>query len=86
MAAKESDMSQSLMTIYTAPEYAEAEMIHEALEAEGVESFIDPTPSPLDGLNSMGQGTPIMVNSEDAERARRVIETFLAERASDEEE
>jgi hypothetical protein len=76
-------MADQLFNVYTAPTFSEAEMIHQALEDAGIRAFIEPTPSPLDGLSSIGQGTPIMVSDADADAAQRVLQEFLAEQAAD---
>jgi len=73
-------MSDELLTVYEAPNLAEAEMIHQRLEDAEIEAWVDQTASPLDGLDSMGgQGTPVMVREEDAEQARQIIDRFLEE-------
>ncbi|QNN25088.1 DUF2007 domain-containing protein [Planctomycetales bacterium ZRK34] len=76
-------MADQLFTVYTAPTFNEAEMIHQALEEAGIRAFIEQTPSPLDGLNSINQGTPVMVNDNDADAARDIVNAFLAEHAAD---
>lgn len=72
-------MSDAMITIYTAPDFAEAQMIREALAEADIEAFVDQTPSPLDGLNAMNQGTPVMVEEKDVEAAQRIVAEFLAE-------
>lgn len=79
-------MSDTLFTVYTAPTFSEAEMIHQALDEAGISAFIEQTPSPLDGLNTINQGTPVMVREDDAEEARRVVDAFLTERAGDDDD
>ncbi|MDH3584634.1 MAG: DUF2007 domain-containing protein [Phycisphaerae bacterium] len=76
-------MPDDLIVIYRAPHLPDAEMIHQALEAEGIRAFVEPTASPLDGLDAMAQGTPVMVLADDAERARQVIDKFLDEHRDD---
>lgn len=76
-------MADQLFNVYTAPTFSEAEMIHQALEAAGIRTFIEQTPSPLDGLNSINQGTSVMVNADDADNAQRVLKEFLAEQAAE---
>ena len=45
---------------------------------------MDNTPSPLDGLTAMGQGTPVFVPSDKAEPAELVIEKWLEEKVEEE--
>jgi hypothetical protein len=59
--------------IYDADNGAEAEVLREALEAEGIDAALDLTPGPLDGLTAMGQGVPIYVGANDLEKARAII-------------
>ncbi|MBI1371952.1 MAG: hypothetical protein GC159_04215 [Phycisphaera sp.] len=76
-------MSDDLINIYEASHLAEAEMIHQALESAGIKAYVEQTASPLDGLTAAGEGTDVMVRSDDADRAREVIEQYLAEKADD---
>lgn len=76
-------MADQLFNVYTAPTFNEAEMIHQALEDAGIRAFIEQTPSPLDGLTSIGQGTPVMVSDADADSAQRVLQEFFAEQSAD---
>lgn len=68
-----------LVRVYDADNAIEAELIREELEEAGIIARIDATPSPLDGLVSMGQGTPIYVHASVAEKATRIIEQFTEE-------
>jgi hypothetical protein len=63
--------------VYDANNGAEAEMIREQLAEADVEAVVDTTPSPLDGLTAMGQGTPIFVDRSVAEKARQIIDNSL---------
>ncbi len=72
-------MNGEPVKVYDAENGPAAELLREALEAEGIEAAIDTIPSPLDGLTAMGQGTPIFVGAHDAERALEVINTALTE-------
>ncbi len=72
-------MSDDLVTIYKAASFGEAEMIHQRLEAEGVDAFVEQTASPLDGLDAMGQGTPIMVKQSDEAAAQEIVAAYLTE-------
>lgn len=72
-------MSKDLVHVYEALNLAEAEAIHQALEAEGIEAYVDQTASPLDGLADIGEGTEVMVREDDAEHAQQVIERYLAQ-------
>jgi len=76
-------MSDQLVTVYNAPSYSEAEMVHQKLGDAGIKSFVEPTPSPFDGLTAAGQGTPIMVGEDDYAEAERIVKAFLAEHAPD---
>ena len=79
-------MSDELQTIYEATSLAEAEMIHQRLEEAEIEAWVDQTASPFDGLDAMGgQGTPIMVREEHAEKARAIVDRFLEEHAPGDE-
>jgi len=66
--------------VYDAANGAEAALIRAELAEHDIEAFIDTTPSPLDGLTFMGQGTPVFVRSEDAEKARRIVNHIEPER------
>lgn len=82
-------MNGEPVKVYDADNGPQAELIREALEAADIDATIDTTPSPLDGLTAMGQGTPIFVGRNDLKRARDVIvETFESHEAftADEEE
>lgn len=70
----------NLVKVYEARHEAEAHMIHEALDAAGIEAYVEQTPSPLDGLTTIQEGTEVQVRAADANRAVQIIETFLAER------
>ena len=72
-------MSDDLVSVYQAGDLPLAELIRQRLEDEGIEAFIDPTASPLDGLTTINQGTHIFVRQPDAQRAQNVVEEFLAE-------
>lgn len=78
-------MSDDLITVYEAIHLAEAEAIHQALETEGIRAYVEQTPSPLDGLTTIGEGTEVMVLQDDETRARQIVERYLAERAEDTE-
>jgi hypothetical protein len=71
--------AKDLISVFEAINMAEAEMINAALKGAGIEAFIEKTPSPLDGLTAIGEGTEVMVREEDEEKALQVIEDYLAE-------
>lgn len=72
--------------VFDADNMAEAELLREELNAAGISARIDSTLSPLDGLTSMGQGTPVYVDAADADQAARIIEQFVEDSTRDEEE
>jgi len=76
-------MSDELVVVYEAIDLPQAEMVHQALEAAGIDAWVEQTPSPLDGLTVMNQGTHVRVRQDDAGRAQQRIAEFLAERADD---
>lgn len=78
-------MSDDLITVYEAIHLAEAEAIHQALEAEGIRAFVEQTASPLDGLTTIGEGTEVMVLQDNEARARQIIDRYLAEGSEDTE-
>lgn len=71
--------------LYDADNGAEAELIRENLEEHGIESIIDNTPSPLDGLTAMGQGTPVFVSRSDYDKASDVLDRYLKHQKDDDE-
>ncbi|MFA7237787.1 MAG: DUF2007 domain-containing protein [Phycisphaeraceae bacterium] len=70
-------MSNEMVKLYDAENGAEAELIREELAANDIRAFVDNMPSPLDGLTSMGQGTPIFVNARDFDRAEAILDEYL---------
>lgn len=68
---------RELVQAYSADNMAQAELIRQELEAAGIEAVVRSTPSPLDGLTSIDQGTPILVRVADAKRAEKVVEAFF---------
>jgi len=62
--------------VFDADNSADAELIREQLESAEIEAVVDATPSPLDGLTAMGQGTPIFVDRPNRERARQIIDQW----------
>ena len=76
-------MPDDLFTIYEAATFAEAESIHQTLADEGVDAWVEQTPSPLDGLTNIGEGTEIMIRQHDEQKARRIIERYLAEKGEE---
>ncbi len=79
-------MSHDFMKVYDASNAAEAELIREAMQAAGIRAYIDTTPSPLDGLTAMGQGIAILVDGEQADEARKVIDDFCRRKGAATEE
>lgn len=78
-------MNGEPVKVYDAENGPAAELLREALEAEGIEAAIDTIPSPLDGLTAMGQGTPVFVGANDTQRALEVIEKTLTEHVADDD-
>lgn len=74
-------MSDDLVSVYQADDLFQAELIHQRLADAGIDAFVEPTASPLDGLTTINQGTDVMVREDDAPQAKQIIEGFLAERA-----
>ena len=72
--------ADNLVKIYEAQHEAEAELIHHALAAEGIEAYVEQTASPLDGLTVIHEGTEVQVRAADAPQAAKIVERFLAER------
>jgi len=70
--------------LYDADNAADAELIREDLEEHGIEAMIDNQPSPLDGLTSMGQGTPVFVSRSDYDKASEVLDRYLKHQTDDE--
>ena len=73
-------MSDDLVSIYEAESFADAELIHQYLQDEGIDAWVDQTPSPLDGLNTAHQSPHIRVRESDARRAGEMIQSYLADR------
>jgi hypothetical protein len=73
---------QDVLVIYIADDLPQAELIRQHLEGKKIDAFVERTASPFDGLTNIGQGTPIMVRSEDAARARQAIMHYLEQTAS----
>lgn len=81
------NMEDFTANVYEANQAAEAEMVHQALEREGIEAIIDPVASPLDGLTAINQGTSVLVRPSDAARAAEIVREWMAQTSySDEEE
>ncbi|MEX2672827.1 MAG: DUF2007 domain-containing protein [Phycisphaeraceae bacterium] len=75
------------VNVYEAAGMGEAEMVHQALENEGIQATIDQIASPFDGLTSINQGTSVLVRKSDADRATEIVRQWMAENHySDEEE
>lgn len=70
-------MNDEMIRLYDADNGAEAAMIREELAANDIRVYIDNLPSPLDGLTTMGQGTPIFVNEADYDRAQAILDEYL---------
>jgi len=70
--------------LYDADNGAEAELIREDLIEHGIEATTDNQPSPLDGLTSMGQGTPVFVDKSDYDKASEVLDRYLKHQSDDE--
>lgn len=79
-------MSDRQVKVYDADHGAQAEMLREALADADIPAFVEDIPSPLDGLTSMGQGTPIFVDEDHATKARQVIERFFADRSESDDD
>lgn len=79
-------MSDELVSVYQAQTLPEAELLHQRLTDEGIDSFVEQTASPFDGLVGANQGTHVRVRKQDQERARGVMEIFLAERTDEHED
>lgn len=72
-------MQDDLVTIYEAGSLPEAEMLSDRLESAGVRNYVGNDDSPLDGLVAGEQTVAVMVLPQDANKARGVVEAFLAE-------
>jgi len=73
-------MGEDLVSVYEAWNLAEAQLLADRLEGRGIRAFLDNTDSPLDGLVAGDQTIGVRVLPADADRARPVVEGFLAER------
>ena len=74
-------MSARLVSIYQSQDLPEAELLHQRLADAGIDAFVEKTASPLDGLTAANQGTHVRVREDDADRARQIIDAFIAEKS-----
>ena len=76
--------NEDLVTVYTASNAVQAEIVKNALAAEGFETFVE---DELQAGEAGVAGVPVFVQvpSDQAERARRFIEEHERRRAEEEE-
>ena len=72
-------MHDDLVDVYDAGSLIEGTLLRDRLEGEGIQAFLDNTDSPLDGLTAGEQTIPVRVLPDDADRARPIVEAFIAE-------
>jgi len=72
-------MKDDLVLVYEADTLVEAQLLSQKLEEYGVESYIDHTGSPLDGLVAADQVKEVRVLPRDVDKAREVVGLFEAE-------
>jgi hypothetical protein len=65
---------EKLVRVFDTEQESEAMVVHGLLESAGIDSDVTSLDAPQDILPGVG-GTVIMVREEDAEEARRLIET-----------
>ena len=73
-------MQEDLVNVFEAETLLEAKLVSDRLETAGIQSFIDNTDSPLDGLVAADQIKIIRVLPEKAQQARKIVADFEAER------
>lgn len=66
-------MTDDLIVVFEAETLMEAQLVSNGLEQAGIQSFIDNTDSPLDGLISAGQLKLVRVLPKDAQQAKQVV-------------
>ena len=82
MMSKEFIMSDDLVDVYEANTLADAQLLVTRLEEVGIESFVDNTDSPFDGLTAMLQQKIVRVLPNAEVQARQVVEKYVAEQGS----
>ncbi len=75
-------MSDDLVDVYETDTLADAQLLAARLEEEGIDSFIDNTDSPFDGLTAMQQQKIVRVLPNAESQARQVVQVFVQERNS----
>jgi hypothetical protein len=76
-------MSEGVTVIYQAQHMPEAQLLQNALEAEGIDAVVAQTASPFDGVIAANQGTGVTVKDEDVDRARLIVAEFVTRSAGD---
>ncbi|MEX2212794.1 MAG: hypothetical protein WD768_01615 [Phycisphaeraceae bacterium] len=76
-------MKQDLVDIFEAETLMEAKLLTDRLTEAGIESFIDNTDSPLDGLSAAGQMKIVRVLPKDQDKAEAIAQAFLSEKMGD---
>lgn len=72
-------MQDDLVDVYEAQTLMQAQLLSDRLKSEGIESFIDHTDSPLDGLLAADQVKIVRVLPTDVDHARMIVAEFQAE-------
>lgn len=75
-------MSDDLVDVYETDTLADAQLLVARLEEEGIDSFIDNSDSPFDGLTAMQQQKIVRVLPNAESQARKVVETYVGEQNS----
>lgn len=78
-------MARELVTVFTAANEIEAEIIKNALEAEDIRVIVE-GPHQAGGAGVLGIGVKVQVAPADAERAREIVEEGQRRIAADAEE
>ena len=73
-------MKEDLVNVFESETLLEAKLISDMLDTAGIESFIDNTDSPLDGLVTADQIKIVRVLPEKAVQARQIVADFQAKR------
>ncbi len=72
-------MHDDLVDVYDAGSLIEATLLRDRLAEHDISAFLDNTDSPLGGLTAAQQTIPVRVLPEEEDRARRIVQSFVAE-------
>lgn len=79
-------MSDDLVDVYETDNLADAQLLVARLEESGIDSFIDNSDSPFDGLTAMQQQKIVRVLPNAETQAREVVAKYVSERNSSSED